>query len=161
MTDAAFIHIRDAQFEDWPHIADFNRRLARETEGRELHPATVEAGVRAVLANAQRGRYFVAECDGIVVGQLMCTHEWSDWRNGDFWWIQSVYVAQDHRRAGVFRALWEHALAAAASDPEVVGLRLYAEQQNETALQSYERLGLVRTGYVVLEHMLPAPPLKK
>lgn len=157
MTDAAPIRIREAQFEDWPRIADFNRRLAWETESRELHPETVEAGVRAVLSNPQRGRYFVAESDGIVVGQLMCTHEWSDWRNGDFWWIQSVYVVQEHRRAGVFRMLWEHVRAAAAADPEVVGLRLYAEQQNETALQSYERLGLVRTGYLVLEHLLTAP----
>lgn len=154
MTDVAAIRIRDAQFEDWPCIADFNRKLARETESRELDRATVEAGVRAVLTNPERGRYFVAECHGIPVGQLMCTHEWSDWRNGDLWWIQSVYVAADYRRQGIFRALWEHVRAAAQSDPEVVGLRLYAEQQNETALQSYERLGLVRAGYLVLEHML-------
>jgi GNAT superfamily N-acetyltransferase len=161
MQDAAPIRIRDAQFEDWPCIADFNRRLAFETESRELERSKVEAGVRAVLTNPQRGRYFVAECHGSPVGQLMCTHEWSDWRNGDFWWIQSVYVAESHRRMGVFRTLWEHVRAAAASDPEVVGLRLYAEQQNETALQSYERLGLVRTGYLVLEHMLPTPPLEE
>lgn len=148
-------HIRDAQFEDWPSIAEFNRRLADETEGRQLNAATVEAGVRAVLTQPARGRYFVAECEGRIVGQLMVTHEWSDWRNGDLWWIQSVYVSAGHRKQGVFRRLWEHVRAAAAADPEAVGLRLYAEQANETALQSYERLGLVRAGYVVLEQMLP------
>ena len=132
-------------------IAEFNQRLAFETEGKTLDAATIFAGVEAVLADPERGRYFVAERDGAVVGQLMITTEWSDWRNGWIWWIQSVYVHKDARRQGVFRALYEHALKVARAEPCVVGLRLYVEHDNHAAQETYLRLGMERTGYLVLE----------
>jgi ribosomal protein S18 acetylase RimI-like enzyme len=144
--------LRSALAADAPLIAEYNQRLAQESEALALDPATLLAGVRAVLADAARGRYFVAERGGAVVGQLMITTEWSDWRNGWFWWVQSVYVRQDDRRQGVFRALYEHALAAARAEPGVVGIRLYVEHANAGAQQTYLRLGMRRTGYLVLEH---------
>ncbi len=132
-------------------IVEFNRRLAHETEGRALDDAILSAGVAAVLADPSRGLYFVAERDGAVVGQLMITTEWSDWRNGWIWWIQSVYVRHDARRQGVFRALYQYVEAAARADAQVVGLRLYVEHDNHAAQQTYLGLGMERTGYLVLE----------
>jgi len=132
-------------------IAEFNQRLAQESEGKTLDPAVLAAGVAAGLADPCKARYFVAEEDGLAVGQVMLTTEWSDWRNGWVWWIQSVYVRPEARRRGVFRALFQHAHEAARADPEVVGLRLYVERDNHAAQQTYQRLGMERTGYLVLE----------
>jgi ribosomal protein S18 acetylase RimI-like enzyme len=143
--------LRRAVAADAAVIADYNTRLAQETEGKTLDPATIAAGVAAALADPLRGRYFVAELAGEVVGQLMITTEWSDWRNGWIWWIQSVYVREEARRQGVFRALYEHAVAAARAETDVVGLRLYVEEENTAAQQTYLSLGMERTGYLVLE----------
>ena len=96
--------IRPAQPDDWPVVVDFNSRLAEESEGKVLDRAHLVPGVQALLADPAKGRYFVAEKDGQIIGQLMHTREWSDWRNGDIWWLQSVYVHPDYRRQGVFRA---------------------------------------------------------
>jgi ribosomal protein S18 acetylase RimI-like enzyme len=145
------LKLRRATPADAAVIAEFNRCLAHETEGRTLDDATLSAGVAAVLADGTRGLYFVAERDGAVVGQLMITTEWSDWRNGWIWWIQSVYVRKDARRQGVFRALYRHVEAAARADPQVVGLRLYVESENHAAQQTYLEMGMERTGYLVLE----------
>jgi ribosomal protein S18 acetylase RimI-like enzyme len=145
------ITVRQAGPADVTIIADFNRRLALESEHKALDVATLTAGVAAVLADEARGVYFVAESDGAVVGQLLITLEWSDWRNGWFWWIQSVYVREDHRRAGVFRALYEHVAARARQRGDVVGLRLYVERENARAQATYDRLGMAATGYLVLE----------
>jgi GNAT superfamily N-acetyltransferase len=93
--------IRPARPEDVDLIVRFNRAMARETEGRDLEEATIAAGVEALLADPSKGRYFLAERRAEVAGQLMVTPEWSDWRNGPVWWIQSVYVAPAHRRRGV------------------------------------------------------------
>ena len=93
---------------DVPQVADYNIALCRETEHRDLDPETVLAGVARFIGEPGNGRYFVAERDGEVVGQTALTYEWSDWRNGEFWWIQSVYVHPDHRGSGVFRALFGH-----------------------------------------------------
>lgn len=146
--------IRPASIDDWPIIVDFNCRLAAETEGKELDRAHVEPGVKAVLNDPRKGRYFVACIDGRVVGQLLHTFEWSDWRNGDIWWLQSVYVHPDFRRAGVFRALFDYLCQEAAADPGVVGLRLYVEAHNSRAQQTYQKLDLANAGYVVMEQML-------
>jgi GNAT superfamily N-acetyltransferase len=143
--------IRRAGPADAPVIADYNQRLARETEGKTLPADVLAAGVAAVLADPAKGTYFVAEEDGAVVGQLMITTEWSDWRNGWIWWIQSVYVRHEARRRGVFRALFQHVLDAARARPDVVGLRLYVEHANDPAQQTYLRLGMKRTGYLMLE----------
>jgi len=146
--------IRPAGPGDCEIIAEFNCRLAAETEGKRLNPETVLAGVEAVLTDDRKGRYFVACHDGRIIGQLMHTFEWSDWRNGDIWWLQSVYVHPDFRRQGVFRALATHLQTLADEDPGVVGLRLYVENDNARALQTYESLSFVDAAYRVMEHLL-------
>ena len=143
--------IRRAVAADAPTIVDFNRRLALETEGKTLDLPVLSAGVAAGLADESKARYFVADDDGRVVGQLMLTLEWSDWRNGWVWWIQSVYVPPEARRSGVFRALYQHVYQAAAADPQVAGIRLYMERENHVAQETYLSLGMEVSNYVVLE----------
>jgi GNAT superfamily N-acetyltransferase len=145
------IEIRLAVADDWPTIANFNCRLAEESEGKRLDRQHVDPGVRAVLSDARKGRYFVALADARIVGQLMHTYEWSDWRNGDIWWLQSVYVHPDFRRHGVFRALFDRLRSEAEADPAVVGLRLYVEEHNTRAHEAYRNLGLSNGGYFVME----------
>jgi GNAT superfamily N-acetyltransferase len=143
--------IRLARPDDAPVLVEFNHRLAAETEGIALHLPTLEDGVRAVFADPAKGQYFVAETDArVLVGQLMITHEWSDWRNGDIWWIQSVYVHPDHRRRGVFRALYRH-VEAAARAAGVVLIRLYVHDDNRTGQGTYASLGMTLTHYKVME----------
>ena len=132
-------------------IVEFNCRLAEESEGKMLDRAHVEPGVQAVLADEHKGRYLIAEAGGRPVGQLMHTREWSDWRNGDIWWLQSVYVHPDYRRLGVFRALFERLRSEAEAEPGVVGLRLYVEEHNTRAHETYRKLGLTNGGYFVME----------
>lgn len=145
--------IRAATVDDLETIADFNARLATETEDRSLDPETLLQGVRALLSDATRGSYYVACANGRLVGQIMHTREWSDWRNGDIWWIQSVYVHPDHRRGGVFRALYAHVKTLAESDQGVVGLRLYVEHNNLVAQATYEGLGMTSARYRIMEHL--------
>lgn len=145
------VHVRDARPEDAEVIADFNTRMAEETEHRRLDPATILAGVREGLNRPSMCRFFVAELDGRIVGQAMVTYEWSDWRCGVFWWIQSVYVHPDARKCGVFRAIYAHLSAMAHEDPSVCGLRLYVEKDNHRAMATYERLGMKTSGHVVFE----------
>jgi GNAT superfamily N-acetyltransferase len=143
--------IRDACLSDARVIAGFNVRMAMETESRPLDPDLINPGVAAVLRDASKGRYWVAEADGQVVGQLMVTYEWSDWRNGVFWWIQSVYVRKDSRRNGVFSALHRHVESLARQTPDVCGLRLYVERANHRARKTYLALGMTSPGYEVME----------
>ncbi len=143
--------VRAAEARDLEFIARGNAAMALETEHRALDDATVRRGVQAAFADAARGHYFVAELDGRVVGQLMITYEWSDWRNGAFWWIQSVYVLPQARRHGVFRALHAHVDGLARRTPGVCGLRLYVEFDNERAQATYRRCGMVDAGYRVME----------
>ena len=143
--------IRPASTTDAPIVADFNARLADETEGIRLDPEILRAGVEAVLADPAKGLYWIAETNGEVVGQLMITLEWSDWRNGYFWWIQSVYVRTDCRGHGIFKALYEFIRTEAARRTDVCGLRLYVEQHNARARRTYERLGMRLTGYQLYE----------
>ncbi len=145
--------IRQADSVDEEVVVDFNCRLAAETESKQLDRPTVRLGVRAILGNPRHGRYFVACLDGRVVGQMMHTFEWSDWRNGEIWWLQSVYVDPDFRRQGVFRQLVQHLQSEAAASPNVAGLRLYVEEHNTAAQETYERLGLMPAGYVVMESL--------
>jgi ribosomal protein S18 acetylase RimI-like enzyme len=151
------LSLRRAVPADAPTIVEFNRRLADETEGKALDPAILTAGVAAGLADEHKALYFIAEDNGDIVGQLMLTREWSDWRNGWMWWIQSVYVRADFRRRGVFRALYQHVLGLASADPGVIGLRLYVEHNNKVAQQTYLGLGMERTPYLILERF----PLKR
>jgi ribosomal protein S18 acetylase RimI-like enzyme len=145
------ILIRQAGPSDAAVICAFNCLMARETEGKDLDRALIEPGVRAVIEDPHKGRYLVAERDGEVVGQIGVTFEWSDWRNGWFWWIQSVYVAATARRQGVFRALYRHVEEAARADPSVIGIRLYVERDNAPAQSTYQNLGMRLTSYEVLE----------
>jgi ribosomal protein S18 acetylase RimI-like enzyme len=145
------IQVRDARPSDADVIAGFNVRMAMETESRPLDPELINPGVASVLANSSKGRYWVAERDGQVVGQLMVTYEWSDWRNGVFWWIQSVYVRDDCRRKGVFSLLHRHVESIARATPEVCGLRLYVEHHNLRAQKTYLALGMTSPGYKVME----------
>lgn len=145
-------HIRDAAPADAPIVADFNWRLALESEQKTLDVDVLARGVRLALERRELCRYFLAELDGRIVGQTMITYEWSDWRAGLFWWIQSVYVLAEYRGRGVFRALFRHLEALAKAEPEVCGLRLYVEQHNAPALAAYQRLGLSPTGHLLYEH---------
>lgn len=166
------IRVRAARESDAAHIADFNRRLARESEDRELDRETLARGVAALLADAARGQYWVAEATAVAgaaaagaaaaadaaapepVGQCLVTTEWSDWTNGRYWWFQSVYVVPEHRGHGVFRALWDHVEVAARREGDVASLRLYVEQDNASARAVYEKLGMQATGYLVYEKWL-------
>jgi len=153
-TQNSGLRIRDASTADADVLADFNSRMAEETEGRTLDQAVVGPGVAALLADSDKGRYWVAEIDGMVVGQLMVTYEWSDWRNGTLWWIQSVYIHPSFRRQGVFSALYQHVESLALAEPDVCGLRLYVEQGNTRAQRTYKKLGMVNPSYLVMESIL-------
>ena len=145
--------IRQATAADVEIIVAFNRSMAQETEVKELPPQVLLPGVQAAVEDQSLARYFLASRDGTVVGQLMLTTEWSDWRNGQIWWIQSVYVRPEHRRGGVFRALYQHVEQLGRHTPGVVGLRLYVERHNVIAQRVYEMLGMRDAGYVVFERM--------
>lgn len=132
-------------------IADFNQRLAAETEDLRLEPDRIEPGVAAVLKDPAKGIYYVAEMAGEIVGQVMITYEWSDWRNGMMWWLQSVYVLPQSRQQGVFRLLFQHVESLARGRTDVCALRLYMHADNTRARQSYERLGMKLTKYEVFE----------
>lgn len=148
------IKVRDARPDDLPRIVEYNARLASETEGKALDPDVLARGVSLALADPDRLRYWVAEdADGRVVGQTAITREWSDWRAGWIWWLQSVYVALDARGLGVFRALHGHVRILARSSPDVIGLRLYVETANDRAMQTYRALGLADGGYHVYEEL--------
>ncbi len=148
--------IRQAVPADAPAITDFNLRLARETEALELDPACVSAGVAALLRDSSKGVYFLAECGLTAAGQVMITYEWSDWRNGNLWWLQSVYVLPEFRQRGIFRTLFAHVRQLAAAQGDVWGLRLYMHAENLRARQTYERLGMIHTPYEVFE--MPLKP---
>jgi len=153
--------IREARLADAAVLAEYNLRLAWETEHRRLDAAVVRRGVEGLLEDRSKGEYFVADAvDGGggdrgagVIGQCCVTYEWSDWRNGNMWWFQSVYVEAGWRSKGVFRALFEH-VRGEALRRGVVALRLYVEEDNEVAQEVYRRRGMVRTGYRVYEREL-------
>lgn len=154
------ITIRQATPGDASIIARYNQLMAMETEKKLLHPETVEKGVSIFLSRPDKGFYLIAESSGVAAGQCMVTYEWSDWRCGDFWWIQSVYVLPEFRRNGIFSALYHHILEQASSDDLVAGIRLYVEKQNFTAQQTYLSLGMDHTHYAMLERDFTKNPLK-
>lgn len=143
--------VRAATPDDAATIAAFNLAMARETEDKGLDEAALLRGVGRALGDPVRGRYRVAELDGLVVGCLLVTREWSDWRDAWFWWIQSVYVAAAARRRGVYSALHEDVLAQARAAGDVCGVRLYVETENRAAQATYERLGMRRAHYHMYE----------
>ena len=148
--------VRAAAREDIAFLVEANAAMAWETEEKKLDRELLMCGVSAVFDEPRRGFYLIAERDGVAAGCLLITYEWSDWRNGDWWWIQSVYVRPDSRRHGVFRSLYRHVEAAARAAPRVVGLRLFVEWENERAQRTYAALGMqqehyhmYRTGFVL------------
>ncbi|HVX63371.1 MAG TPA: GNAT family N-acetyltransferase [Pirellulales bacterium] len=145
------VKIRPAEAADVPTIVEFNRRLALESEAKQLDASVLTKGVQIALERPELCRYFLAETNGQVIGQTMLTYEWSDWRAGVFWWIQSVYVQAEYRGRGVFRALFEHVAELAKAAPDVCGLRLYVEQHNAAAVTTYQRLGMVASGHLLYE----------
>ncbi|WP_082151704.1 GNAT family N-acetyltransferase [Caenimonas sp. SL110] len=128
--------------------------MALETEHKVLMPEVIGAGVRRLIENPAMGFYIVAQDEsGEVVAGLMITNEWSDWRNGIFWWIQSVYVVKDWRRQGVYRRLYEYVRDLAKADAAVCGFRLYVEKDNDIAQQTYAALGMTPTDYLIYEEL--------
>jgi ribosomal protein S18 acetylase RimI-like enzyme len=155
MSTTASLLVRAARVGDADAIARFNAAMAFETEGKRLRPDVLGAGVRRLLAEPGLGFYRVAEAQGEVIACLMVTTEWSDWRNGRFWWIQSVYVQPAWRRRGVFRALYADVRAAALRESDVCGLRLYVEHENTVAQATYRSLGMQQTDYLLFEELKP------
>ena len=148
---ATGIFIRQALLRDAQTITEFNALIAQETEHRTLDENVLRRGVEAILNDPSRGVYYVAEHDGNVVGQLMITYEWSDWRNGDFWWIQSVYVKERFRKQGIFTALFDFVKGRAKTSKSVSGLRLYVDGDNIRAQRTYKKLGMKKTRYEMFE----------
>ena len=151
MNSDSRITVRPATSGDLPRLVEGNLSLAAESESKSLDGDRVYSGVQEILTDPNKGRYFVALCDGTFAGQTLITFEWSDWRNGRFWWLQSVYVWPDYRRRGVFRALFGHISGLANASNKVCGLRLYVEHENHSARSTYQRLGMVDAGYTILE----------
>ena len=143
--------IREASLDDATRIVEFQQAMALETEGKTLDESLVTAGVDAVLRSPDKGFYIVAEIEDTVVGSLLITYEWSDWRNATFLWIQSVYVDAVHRRKGVYTAMHNHVLALAEADSAFCGVRLYVERTNLVAQQTYKSLGMDHSHYDLYE----------
>lgn len=136
-------------------LVAFNAAMALETENKVLEPAVLTAGVRGLLAHPDYGFYLVAEDEARkVAGCLLITFEWSDWRNGLFWWVQSVYVAPSHRGQGVYRALYAYVKELARAEGGVCGFRLYVEKDNAGAQETYRRMGMAKTHYLLFEEMV-------
>jgi len=147
------ITVRFASKQDAPVLVEFNREMARETEGRELRREVISAGVQSLLDKSELGFYLVAEHENKIVGSLMITTEWSDWRNGLFWWIQSVYVLPDLRRQGIYRKLYSFVKDHAENNKNVCGFRLYVEKENLNAQKTYQSLGMSETEYKLYEEV--------
>ena len=152
---AIALAFRRGEARDADAIASFTAAMAFETEGKELIPEVIGAGVRRLIDTPALGFYVVAEHRGEVIACLMVTNEWSEWRNGLFWWIQSVYVTEAFRRQGVYRRMYEHVREMAKADPGVCGFRLYVEKENEVAHATYASLGMKETDYLVYEELKP------
>ena len=147
------IVVRQATLDDSMILSQFNMSMAEETEGRQLDQTTVNAGVKQLFRDSRQGFYLMAEVGGSARGSLMITYEWSDWRNGLFWWIQSVYVVPAARRSGVFTALYQYVKKMAQDDNAACGLRLYMEKDNLPARAVYMAMGMDTTPYQVFEDL--------
>lgn len=155
------VTVRDARLEDVDTLVQFSAAMALETENRKLDPKLLRRGTVAVIESASKGFYLVAEAsngdDRAVIGQLLITYEWSDWRNATFWWIQSVYVQESWRGRGVYRQMHESVITRAKASPDVCGLRLYVEGANVAAQEVYRRVGLLPSTYRVFERDFVLP----
>ncbi|MCU1290594.1 MAG: GCN5-related N-acetyltransferase [Acidobacteria bacterium] len=145
------MNIRTAEKRDVSLLVEFNQAMAMETEGKKLDAETLRGGVEAVFNDSKKGFYVVAESGGEIVGGLMVTYEWSDWRDSWFWWIQSVYIMPEYRGRGIYRMLYEHVKQKAAAEKDVCGFRLYVEKENLRAQKVYEKLGMESSHYLMYE----------
>ena len=155
MSAAAGFTIRRGTAADAAAISGFNQASALETEGKSLIPELADAGVRRLINEPSLGFYVVASDGDSIVACLLVTQEWSDWRNGLFWWIQSVFVDRAWRRQGIYSSLYEYVKELAAADPQVCGFRLYVEKDNVVAQQAYAALGMGATDYLIYEELRP------
>lgn len=147
------ILIRLANKEDASDLIEFNQAMALETEGKTLVDEKISNGVKAVFSDEKKGFYVVAEDDGKIIGGLMITFEWSDWRNSWFWWIQSVYILPNYRGRKIYRLLYEF-VKEKAKEENVCGFRLYVEHDNFNAQRVYEKLGMQSSHYLMYEEMI-------
>lgn len=146
--------IRLAERNDANALVEFNQAMALETEGKQLESEKITNGVAAVIADAAKGFYVVAERDDAIVGGLMVTYEWSDWRNGWFWWIQSVYILPEARGQKLYRRMYEFVKLRAAHAGNVCGFRLYVENDNVNAQKVYDAVGMSASHYLMYEEEL-------
>ncbi|MBS1949374.1 MAG: Acetyltransferase, GNAT family [Cytophagales bacterium] len=147
--------IREATEKDIPDLIDFQLKMALETENITLEISSLTLGVHRVFKDSTKGRYYVAEEKNETLGCLMTTYEWSDWRNGTVLWIQSVYVAKDHRGKGVFKKMYEHIQHLVNEVPDFKGIRLYVDKTNRSAQLTYEKTGMNGEHYTIYEWMKP------
>lgn len=154
MTQTPDITIGYAKAEDARIICDFNVAMALETEGKALDRDVVFSGVQRLIANPSYGFYVVARDGDQVAASLMVTTEWSDWRDGIFWWIQSVYVSPDYRRRGIYRKMYDFVRGAASKNPDICGFRLYVDGDNKGAQKTYADLGMSETDYRLYEELV-------
>ena len=144
--------IRTAIEDDVDVIVDYNYNLAYETEDKILDKEILTKGVKSIINDESKGIYHVCEINNKVVGQIMYTYEWSDWRNGTFIWVQSVYVNKDYRGKGVFKALYKYVKEICDSSDKYVGIRLYVEKENSIAQKTYSSLGMSECNYYMYEY---------
>ncbi len=145
------INVRTAIAEDISSIVSFNAAMALETEAHLLDVAVLTEGVKSVLSDQALGFYIVCEIEGSVRACLMITYEWSDWRNGLFWWIQSVYVQKEFRKQGCYKAMYNYLVELIKTKEKIAGLRLYVDKQNSIAQRTYSNLGMKKTNYILFE----------
>ena len=145
------MNIRLAEKADVDALVEFNQAMAVETEGKALDPNVLRNGVSAVFDDAGKGFYVVADDGGQIAGGLLVTFEWSDWRNGWFWYVQSVYIRPEYRGRSIYTRLYEFVKELAGKRGNVCGFRLYVEKENEHAQRVYEKLGMHETYYLMYE----------
>jgi L-amino acid N-acyltransferase YncA len=145
--------IREATSKDIPYLLDFQLKMALETENITLEISSLTLGVNRLFKDPTKGRYYVAEQDNEVIGCLMTTYEWSDWRNGTMIWIQSVYIVPDHRGKGVYKNMYDYIKRMVNEDHDLRGIRLYVDRTNNAAQQVYKNLKMNGEHYQVFEWM--------
>lgn len=148
------MNIRLANASDAADLVDFNQAMALETEGKRLDSQVLKSGVEAVFSDEKKGFYVVTEADAKIVGGLMVTFEWSDWRNSWFWWIQSVYILPEYRGRSIYRLMYKFVKDKANQEQNVCGFRLYVEKENVNAQKVYEKLGMESSHYLMYEEMI-------
>jgi len=148
------MNIRMANFGDADSLVEFNQAMALETEDKRLDTSILQSGVEAIFANQDKGFYVVAEDNGKIIGGLMVTFEWSDWRNKWFWWIQSVYILPEARGKKIYSRLYDFVKEKARTQTDVCGFRLYVERENAHAQKVYEKLGMSGSHYLMYEELI-------